>query len=140
MLVGCCGTFDYELHEGHIEFLKFCKSFGDVVVFVVSDATVFINKRHKPVYDQQRRKQGLINSGLVYEVIKLKNTDDKKTILDYGLDFYVFGPDQNSKWNCDLSKLLVYHNTRVIHCNNKKLYSTTELLKEYGLLQEDIRN
>lgn len=139
MIVGCCGTFDYKIHPGHIKFLEFCKTFGDVIVFLVPDSVVYLNKQRLPYYTQGRRKINLEDTRLIYKVVNLSNRYDQEFICDYGLDYYVFGPDQDSYWNNELCKKLVNHNVKVIHCTIKKEYSTTKLLNEAGLIRE-LRN
>src|SRR3989344_6716759 len=81
------GTFD-GLHEGHLDFFKQAKEYGDYLIAVVGrDSTVERVKKKLPKYDQFERllavqKCGLIdyarlgNEGVsVYEVLKQVKPD-----------------------------------------------------------------
>ena len=63
------GTFD-GLHQGHRDFFKQAREFGEYVVAIVArDSTVQQNKNKQPKYNEQERKKALEESGLVSEVI-----------------------------------------------------------------------
>ena len=59
------GTFDI-LHKGHIEFLKDAKNQGDnLSVIVISDNSVYENKRRYPVNNQEKRIENITNSSIL---------------------------------------------------------------------------
>lgn len=102
VLVGCCGAFDYLLHDGHRTFLQFVRSKGNTVtVFVAADTTIKRNKRRDPHFDQQTRANHLIESNLADSTVLLDGDDSKdiEIITESGISAYVFGSDQNSLWN-----------------------------------------
>jgi len=132
--VGCCGTFDYELHDGHKEFIEYCSHFGKVTVFVTADITVQANKGHLPKYSQKLRMRNL--KPLVDNVVMLLGIPDKdqQIILNCNLDYYIFGPDQNTGWDKTLKRYLEMVGVQVIYFWHKKKFSTTKILKEKGLI------
>lgn len=136
--VGCCGTFDYELHEGHRAFLQFARGQGDeLIVFVVADATVQRLKSRKPMYAQSVRMsnvQALPNVGRVVALPGHSCPSDQEVILALDLDIYVFGSDQVSPWNRELERQLTKKGIMSIRCPLRKQFSTTEILRGAGLL------
>jgi len=130
-LVVTWGTFDGELHPGHLHLLKSCTRYGDVVAFVANDATVRENKHREPIFTQDIRKANLLRTGLVKEVL-LGSTDpekNKQMTLDLRPDIYIFTEDQTSEWNMDLERRLKKQGTKVVWLKRHKpeLYSTTKL-------------
>lgn len=96
--VMCWGTFD-RLHEGHLEFLKDVKSKGDyVVAVVISDDTVYLNKRKYPTHTQHERAKSLRKTGFVDDVIKASENIDKNfnIIATINPEVFVFGYDQQT--------------------------------------------
>ena len=74
------GTFDY-LHDGHINFFKQAKKFGDyLVVLVAKDETVLDIKKNQTVFDEQTRLKKVEECGLADEVV-LGSKGDKYEIL-----------------------------------------------------------
>lgn len=88
------GTFDI-FHEGHRDFFRQARKYGDFLCAVVArDATVVEVKGIPPQNDEQIRLATLKNSGLVDEVM-LGSLDDKyEVIKKYAPDVICLGYDQ----------------------------------------------
>lgn len=62
------GTFD-GLHEGHLNFFKQAKEYGDYLVVVVGrDSTIVKTKGRSPKFNEQERLKAVQDCGLVNEV------------------------------------------------------------------------
>lgn len=88
------GTFDI-FHEGHGDFLKQARGYGDYLKVVVArDRTVEEVKNESPLNNEKRRMQAVKESGLADEVA-LGNLGDKfEIIMEYGPDVICLGYDQ----------------------------------------------
>lgn len=129
--VATWGTFDGELHPGHIHFLETCKRYGNVTVFLLDDEGIRRQKSRDPIFTQAVRKRNLLNSGLVHTVIE-GGPDQEINIqetLKFAPDVYCFGGDQTSDWNKKLEALLEGQGTDIVHIPRHKgeVYSTTAL-------------
>ena len=81
LVVACCGSFDGEIHPGHINFLTVAKSYGELFyVFVVGDAIIRNNKQRKPIYPLELRIANLKSKDKNLQIIPL--TDDEEKNLD----------------------------------------------------------
>ncbi len=95
--VFCWGTFD-KLHNGHLEFLKDAKSRGDsLTVIVISDKSVFENKKKFPKENQEERLRKIKETGIANEVIAVGDNYklNFKRVSELKPDIFVFGYDQN---------------------------------------------
>jgi len=127
--VGTCGTYDYILHPGHISMLEFCSSLGEeLVVFVVSDATVENNKGRRPYYNQETRARNLLLVPSVSEVILLCGDDDVMQIANSALDLYVLGYDQHTEFDEAIIAILDDNVVRRMPSSTSGVYSTTKML------------
>ena len=90
------GTFDY-LHEGHKDFFRQAKEYGDELVVVVArDETVEKLKKRKPDHDEETRLFRVVEQELVDKAI-LGNPGDKYQVIeDEKPDVLCFGYDQKS--------------------------------------------
>ena len=136
--VGCCGTFDYQLHPGHKILLRFARKQGSwLFVFVVPDVVVQHRKGRKPYYTQRIRTRNVESLEYVNEAIALEGNGEsslRSQILSFGLDVYVFGPDQVSPWDMALEQSLAQLGTEIVRCPHRKRFSTTKILRKKGLL------
>lgn len=121
--VCCWGTFDL-LHEGHKEFLKKAKELGDhLIVIVIPDRSVLINKKRNPIHSQDERAEAVKNLEFVDEVIKNINFDDTlKNLEIIKPDLFVFGHDQNTEFEKRIKEFL----------QNNKINTYFVQLKEYA--------
>jgi glycerol-3-phosphate cytidylyltransferase len=104
--VYCWGTFD-RLHEGHLEFFKFAKSKGDyLVAIVISNNNVKENKNKIPKQNQQTRIENIYLTKIVDGVIPAPRENQFEFISSLKPDVFVFGYDQQTKWENDLKKYL----------------------------------
>lgn len=89
------GTFD-GLHEGHKDFFKQAKQFGDFLVVVIGrDSTVLKTKKKPPKFNENKRLKAVQDSGLVDEA-RLGNEGDNpyKVIEEVNPDVICLGYDQ----------------------------------------------
>ena len=90
------GTFD-GIHEGHLDFFRQAKKYGDYLVVVVGrDVTVEKVKNRKPLKNETERMGDLQKQDLVDQVL-LGNVDDPyKIIAEIKPDVICLGYDQKS--------------------------------------------
>ena len=114
-IVGTSGSFDGDLHPGHLNLLKDCKQRGNVVVFLMDDSLIEQYKHRKPIYSQAERAANLLKSGLVDRVINFgpDEKSNQRLVVDAGLDMYCFGGDQTNWWNRELEDILRAQNVQV---------------------------
>jgi cytidyltransferase-like protein len=94
------GTFDL-FHYGHINFLSVCKemtSGGKLVVALNTDEFVIKYKKIVPVDNYLKRKEKLLKSNLVDQVItNVGGQDSKPSILSVKPNFIAIGSDWAAK-------------------------------------------
>jgi glycerol-3-phosphate cytidylyltransferase-like family protein len=138
--VACCGTFDYKIHDEHLEFLNFAKSFGDYLcVFIVCDLTVLINKNRMPIYRQKQRCANVLSLPVVNMVIPLQDEiieNSIEEVIKFKPDTYVFGVDQLTEYDIRLEKIFISSGVNVKRRSNPLGLSTTDILRQEGLLCE----
>jgi len=108
----CFGTFDI-LHEGHKEFLKDAKGYGDfLIVNVISDNLVYENKKRYPVNKQDERIRNLVKLGIADKIIKVSDNleDNHEIICSIKPDVILFGYDQKSEFLNRLKEFLSSRN------------------------------
>ncbi|HBI34243.1 MAG TPA: FAD synthase [Candidatus Moranbacteria bacterium] len=88
------GTFDI-FHEGHWDFLKQARKYGDFLrVVVARDITVLNVKGHQPRYAEQERVLAIKKSGLADEVVLGGLNDRYEVVRQYKPDVICLGYDQ----------------------------------------------
>lgn len=100
------GTFD-GLHEGHKAYLAQAREFGDTIIASVpSDSTVKLLKGKTPTHTFEERKQALLASKLVQEVVLSDPEQGSYKILERVYpDRILLGYDQEGLKK-DLEKIL----------------------------------
>lgn len=69
-----CGVMDF-CHQGHINLLKKLYKEGLVIVFLHDNKSTFINKKIKCHYNYTQRAKMLMDTGYVYNIIKVDKPD-----------------------------------------------------------------
>jgi len=88
------GTFD-GIHEGHLDFFKQARHFGDYLIAVVArDKNVKALKKYKPARDEKERLRYLRSCKLVDEAILGGKGDPYKLIKKIKPDVICLGYDQ----------------------------------------------
>ncbi|MHB8600214.1 MAG: adenylyltransferase/cytidyltransferase family protein [Ktedonobacteraceae bacterium] len=135
MIVVSCGSFDGDIHPGHINFLKVAKNCGLVLfVCLVTDAIIKKNKHREPVYQLQQR---IANLNAIDEAIRIMALSDNEEqnldrVLSLMPDIYCFGSDQTTWWDKALKMRLEAIGTsiKVIPRYLPEIYSTTHQLAQ----------
>lgn len=88
------GTFD-GLHEGHLDFFRQAREFGDYLIAVVArDKNVEMLKKHLPKKSENERLRDLQNYELADQVLLGKEDDPYKLIEELKPDVICLGYDQ----------------------------------------------
>jgi len=89
-----CGTFD-GVHEGHIYLFEQAKKLGDTLTVVIArDETVKNVKRKKPKYNEEQRKNMVIQQSFVDAAVLGNLNDPYKIIVELHPDIIAIGYDQ----------------------------------------------
>ena len=90
------GTFD-NLHPGHVSFLKQARKLGDtLIVSLALESTIQKLKAKTPVHSFEKRKQALMQSGLVDEVVASdKKLGTYQSVQSIQPNIIALGYDQN---------------------------------------------
>lgn len=110
----CWGTFDV-LHKGHENFLKDAKEQGDyLIVIVISDESVYLNKKRYPINSQEKRIEALKKLKIIDKIIRGTDIDSNfELIKKIAPSIFVFGYDQKTEIE---QKLRDYFNSHRISC------------------------
>jgi len=128
------GTFDL-FHTGHVELLEYCAMLGtDVVVSLNTDDFIKSYKGNTPVMGYEERKDILLATRYVDEVVPNRGGDDSRpAILEVQPDIIVIGMDWLDKDYCGqmgfTSDWLSEHRIILCYVPRTRGVSTTELKK-----------
>ena len=90
------GTFD-GIHEGHLDFFKQSREYGDyLIVAVARDKNVRKIKNRLPANDENERLSGLQKCSIVDKAVLGYEDDPYKIIKEVNPDVICVGYDQNS--------------------------------------------
>ena len=140
-VVLCHGVFDL-LHLGHIEYLKYAKTQGDILIVTVTE-NQFINKGpNRPVFDENQRAKAIASLECVdfvainkwptaVELIKKV----KPNIYCKGKDYKDIKLDKTGMIQNEI-KAIRKINGKIIF-SNTKMFSSTKILNEYDLVLND---
>lgn len=133
-IVVLCGSFDGDIHPGHVFFLKQAKRYGDsIYAFVSTDAEIRKLKFRIPLYTQEERMRHVMQTGLVDKVIacELDHTLNIQKILALKPAVYVFGGDQIGDWADKLEHIFTMNNIDVVRLyRDPHSYSTTKQIAQ----------
>lgn len=126
----CFGTFDI-LHQGHKEFFEDAKKQGNFLgVIVISDKTVYENKKHYPVNNQETRAKNLKQIKVIDEVIQVGDNlnSNLRLIKSFSPDVIAFGYDQKTEIENQIINYLnsrklfpeIYHSKKICRRNSLK--------------------
>ena len=119
------GTFDI-LHRGHLELLRYAKSFGYVIVGIDTDECIKEKKGPtRPINNQEERKFLLENLKTVDEVIFFSSEPEfEELIKSLKPDIIVVGSDWKEK-----STIKSYYDGELIFFDRMEEYSTTKTIE-----------
>ena len=119
------GTFDI-LHRGHLELLRYAKSFGYVIVGIDTDECIKEKKGPtRPIHNQEERKFLLENLKTVDEVIFFSSEPEfEELIKSLKPDIIVVGSDWKEK-----STIKSYYDGELIFFDRVEKYSTTKTIQ-----------
>lgn len=111
------------LHNGHIRLLKKASEFGAVIVGLVTDDEILLNKGYKPELNYEQRKEILESIKYVSEVVPTPWLVDDSILSEYDIDFLVHGSD----------------NSNVVSKEKLKIFPRTEGVSSSDIRQDSIR-
>ena len=119
------GTFDI-LHRGHLELLRYAKSFGYVIVGIDTDECIKEKKGPtRPIHNQEERKFLLEYLKTVDEVIFFSSEPEfEELIKSLKPDIIVVGSDWKEK-----STIKSYYDGELIFFDRMEEYSTTKTIE-----------
>ena len=120
------GCFDV-LHRGHIELFRYCKSLGDVVVGLNSDASVRrLKGSSRPFFAVEDRQFVLESCKYVDEVVVFEEDTPYELIKQLKPDIVVKGGDYSPEEvvGNDLAQIKIF--------NFMDGYSTTNILEKFN--------
>ena len=121
------GTFDI-LHQGHLDFFRQAREYGDELVVVVArNINVFRNKGHYPKNDEKVRVAQIVESGAA-DVVRHGYLEEPFKIYEENPDVICLGYDQHS-YDKGLAK--TFPNIKVVRLKAFKpeIYKSSKLLK-----------
>jgi|TARA_Y100000310_G_scaffold329691_1_gene400009 FAD synthetase len=90
------GSFDI-LHEGHKNYLREAKSYGDYLIVVVArDGNIVRIKHNKPKNDENSRLENIKNLDFVDEAVLGNENDIFQVLEEYKPDIICLGYDQKT--------------------------------------------
>lgn len=123
------GTFDL-LHEGHLDFFRQAKQYGDFLIVVIArNINVMRIKGAFPAFDENQRLATVQAAGLADIVILGHLEDPYRIIREENPDVICLGYDQNS-YDAGLKK--EFPTTEIVRLKAYKpeIYKSSKLLKK----------
>lgn len=130
-IVACCGTFDGNIHQGHVNFFQQAQELGQLHIGVVPGSVVRKNKDRDPMFSQLDRIKNIRALGLAVEVIALGEGEEipLQQMVSLSPSVYCFGEDQTSAWDRLVETTLTeLFDTRIVRIPRyePERYSTTQ--------------
>lgn len=135
------GTFDGDIHQGHIHLLSSARSIADelqgvLVVVLAPDWFIKLQKNRNPVYPQIQRMMNIKATNLCDFVIPHMGRNEDENLeqtIQFAPDCYIFGGGQGTteftRWNQTLEQRLVENGCIIRRVERLPGISTTELLQ-----------
>ncbi|WP_242618794.1 glycerol-3-phosphate cytidylyltransferase [Alteromonas sp. KUL49] len=125
------GTFDL-FHVGHVNLLRRLRALGDRLIVGLSSDEFNAIKGKKSFYSYEERKNILLASQYVDEVIPENNWEQKvDDVKKYNVDIFGMGSDWTGKFD------ELKHNCEVVYLDRTKDISTTEVKQSLSGLNAD---
>jgi rfaE bifunctional protein kinase chain/domain/rfaE bifunctional protein nucleotidyltransferase chain/domain len=128
-VVQCHGCFDI-VHPGHIRYLRFARSLGDVLVVTVSSDDVVMKGYERPYIPQDLRLDNLAELGCV-DYVALSEDEWAGPVLEaIRPDIYVKGREYESKNDPRFAKekkIVESYGGRVVLGSGDVIFSSTEI-------------
>ena len=126
IIVTCNGCFD-GLHPGHLFFLGFCRALGTrLIVGINCDEYIAKNKRPKPFYSAKKRKQMLMNLGIIDNVVVFTEDNPVQFIVKIKPDIHCTGEEYRN--NCAEEKICNALNIKLFFVPRISQWSTTGII------------
>jgi len=131
MLVFVNGCFDL-LHIGHIRLLEFANEYGNVFVGLNSDNSVrYLKGLHRPVFDQNIRKEVLLSIKYVYDVVIFNEPTPENIINVLNPNIIIVGYDHSINDQCYHSSLRA--SRKLIQAPKFSDYSTSDIIRKINV-------
>ncbi len=134
-IVLCHGCFDI-VHPGHLRYLQFAKSQGDLlVVSLTGDDAIEKSDGTRPYIPQELRAENLAAFEFVDHVVIVDGPTAEPVIQALQPNVYIKGKEyeQSSDPRFLAEKQLIEsYNGRVIYCSGEVVFSSTDLLNRFG--------
>ncbi len=128
-VVQCHGCFDI-VHPGHIRYLRFARSLGDVLIVTVSSDDVVMKGYERPYIPEDLRLDSLAELGCV-DYVALSEDEWAGPVLEaLQPDIYVKGREYESKNDprfANEKKTVESHGGRVVLGSGDVIFSSTEI-------------
>ncbi|MGB8223832.1 MAG: PfkB family carbohydrate kinase [Polyangiales bacterium] len=128
-VVQCHGCFDI-VHPGHIRYLRFARSLGDVLIVTVSSDDVVMKGYERPYIPEDLRLDNLAELGCV-DYVALSEDEWAGPVLEaLQPDIYVKGREYESKNDprfASEKKIVEAHGGRVVLGSGDVIFSSTEI-------------
>jgi len=96
-IVTCNGCFD-GLHAGHLFYLGYCAAQADhLIVGINSDKYIISKKRPVPIFNEDQRKQALLDLKIVKKVIIFNDPDPSRFIENVCPDVHCTGEEYGNQ-------------------------------------------
>lgn len=129
-IVACCGTFDGDIHPGHVNFLQEARKLGEILIVLVNtDEVVLRNKHRQPLYLQDERIRHVAELGIADRVIAFHGDDDEQLQLLIGIapQIYCDGAGNFNEFHERTEEVLLPLGTMFVRIPRFESYSTTAL-------------
>ena len=138
-IVYICLSLDI-IHHGHINLIKSASNYGELIVGLITDKAVSLNKRI-PILDYESRKKILENIKGVQKIVPQKEWSYSFNILKYKPDIMVHGDDwklseDGRKLKSEALKALKRINGRLIEIPHTKNISSSSL--QYNMFRNGL--